>query len=178
MLSAAITSEPKFLHGLPFCCDRDTRSIHVGRARSICISHLLIQFRHAPLKPAPHICKDAAAIHTTNRNNHSLCYGTRDSWASNLMRPRRANNRLGQSRMTSVLFNAGLNYQNGNPVRLGIEANRSDITELRKLLDVHTTEITLLKARLAVAEKEAKEAKAAAAAAAATTAPPPASTTS
>jgi hypothetical protein len=72
--------------------------------------------------------------------------------------------------MTSVLFNAGLNYQNGNPVRLGIEANRSDITELRKLLDVHTTEITLLKARLAVAEKEAKEAKAAAAAA--TTAAP------
>ena len=82
--------------------------------------------------------------------------------------------------MTSVLFNAGLNYQNGNPVRLGIEANRSDITELRKLLDVHTTEINLLKARVAVAEKEAREAKAAAAAAAvpSTTAPPPASTSS
>jgi hypothetical protein len=73
--------------------------------------------------------------------------------------------------MTSVLFNAGLNYQNGNPVRLGIEANRSDITELRKLLDVHTTEITLLKARLAVAEKDAREAKAAAAAAATAAAP-------
>ena len=66
--------------------------------------------------------------------------------------------------MTSVLFNAGLNYQNGNPVRLGIEANRSDITELRKLLDVHSIEINLLKARVTVAEKEAREAKAAAAA--------------
>ena len=76
--------------------------------------------------------------------------------------------------MTSVLFNAGLNYQNGNPVRLGIEGNRNDIVELRKLLDVHTIEINLLKARVAVAEKEAKEAKAAAAAAApSTTAPPP-----
>lgn len=77
--------------------------------------------------------------------------------------------------MTSVLFNAGLNYQNGNPVRLGIEGNRNDIVELRKLLDVHTTEITLLKARVAVAEKEAREAKAAAATTAApsTTAPHP-----
>ena len=71
--------------------------------------------------------------------------------------------------MTSVLFNAGLNYQNGNPVRLGIEANRSDITELRKLLDSHTIEINLLKARVTVAEKEAREAKAAAAT---STAPP------
>lgn len=82
--------------------------------------------------------------------------------------------------MTSVLFNAGLNYQNGNPVRLGIEANRNDITELRKLLDLHTIEINLLKARVTVAEKEAREAKAAAAAAAAAaassataTTPPP-----
>jgi hypothetical protein len=74
--------------------------------------------------------------------------------------------------MTSVLFNAGLNYQNGNPVRLGIEANRTDITELRKLLDVHTAEINLLKARITVAEKEVKEAKAAAVAAT-STAPPP-----
>jgi len=65
--------------------------------------------------------------------------------------------------MTSVLFNAGLNYQNGNPVRLGIEGNRNDIAELRKLLDVHTIEINLLKARLAVAEKDVREAKAAAA---------------
>ncbi len=178
MLSAAVPMESKFFHGLPFCCDRNAGSVHVGRARRIRMSHLLIQFRHAPLKPAPHIRKGAAAIHTTNRDDHSLCYGTRDSWASNLMRPHRTNNPLGQSRMTSVLFNAGLNYQNGNPVRLGIEANRNDITELRKLLDVHTIEINLLKARVAVAEKEAKEAKAAAAAAAATTAPPPASTAS
>lgn len=71
--------------------------------------------------------------------------------------------------MTSVLFNAGLNYQNGNPVRLGIEGNRNDITELRKLLDVHTIEINLLKARVAVAEKDAREAKAAAATVAAAT---------
>jgi len=75
--------------------------------------------------------------------------------------------------MTSVLFNAGLNYQNGNPVRLGIEANRSDITELRKLLDSHTIEINLLKARVTVAEKEAREAKAAAATAIATSTAPP-----
>ena len=86
------------------------------------------------------------------------------------MRLPTANNRLGQSRMTSVLFNAGLNYQNGNPVRLGIESNRNDITELRKLLDLHTTEITLLKARVTVAEKEAREAKAAVAAASTATA--------
>jgi hypothetical protein len=79
--------------------------------------------------------------------------------------------------MTSVLFNAGLNYQNGNPVRLGIEANRNDITELRKLLDVHTIEINLLKARLAVAEKAVAAAAAATAAIPSTTAPP-ASTTS
>jgi len=85
-------------------------------------------------------------------------------------------NPLDQSRMTSVLFNAGLNYQNGNPVRLGIEANRSDITELRKLLDVHTIEINLLKARLAVAEKEVREAKAAAAASSATATTPHPST--
>jgi glycine cleavage system regulatory protein len=74
--------------------------------------------------------------------------------------------------MTSVLFNAGLNYQNGNPVRLGIEGNRNDILELRKLLDSHTIEINLLKARVTVAEKEAREAKAAAAATATSTAPP------
>ena len=72
--------------------------------------------------------------------------------------------------MTSVLFNAGLNYQNGNPVRLGIESNRNDITELRKLLDLHTIEINLLKARVTVAEKEAREAKAAVAAASTVTA--------
>jgi len=65
--------------------------------------------------------------------------------------------------MTSVLFNAGLNYQNGNPVRLGIEGNRNDIVELRKILESHTSEINLLKARLSVAEREVKEAKAAAA---------------
>jgi len=75
--------------------------------------------------------------------------------------------------MTSVLFNAGLNYQNGNPVRLGIEGNRNDITELRKILEVHTVELNLLKARVTVAEREAKEAKAAAATAATATAAAP-----
>ena len=67
--------------------------------------------------------------------------------------------------MTSVLNAGGLNYQNGNPVRLGIEGNRNDIIELRKLVESHTVELNLVKARLAVAEKDAREAKAAAAAA-------------
>jgi hypothetical protein len=71
-----------------------------------------------------------------------------------------------RSEMTSVLNAGGLNYQNGNPVRLGIEGNRNDIIELRKLVESHTVELNLLKARVAVAEKEAREAKAAAAAAA------------
>ena len=82
--------------------------------------------------------------------------------------------------MTSVQNAGGLNYQNGNPVRLGIEGNRNDIIELRKLVESHTVELNLVKARLAVAEKDAREAKAAAAAAtaaAASTATPTATTT-
>lgn len=73
--------------------------------------------------------------------------------------------------MTSVLNAGGLNYQNGNPVRLGIEGNRNDIIELRKLVESHTVELNLVKARLAVAEKDAREAKAAAAAATSTATP-------
>jgi len=65
--------------------------------------------------------------------------------------------------MTSVLNAGGLNYQNGNPVRLGIEANRTEITELRKVVDALTAEVGVVKARLAIAEKDAAVAKATAA---------------
>jgi cell division septum initiation protein DivIVA len=65
--------------------------------------------------------------------------------------------------MTSVLNAGGLNYQNGNPVRLGIEANRNEITDLRKVVDGLTAEVAVIKARLAIAEKEVAAAKASAA---------------
>ena len=70
--------------------------------------------------------------------------------------------------MTSVLNGGGLNYQNGNPVRLGIEANRNEIGELRKVVEALTAEVNIVKARLAVAEKDATAAKASAAEAKAT----------
>ena len=63
------------------------------------------------------------------------------------------------SRMTSVLNLGGLNYQNGNPVRLGIEANRNDITELRKVIDALTADVTSLKTRLTTAEKDVATAR-------------------
>ena len=56
--------------------------------------------------------------------------------------------------MTSVLNGGGLNYQNGNPVRLGIEANRTEIGELRKVVEALTLDLGSVKARLATAEKE------------------------
>jgi hypothetical protein len=65
--------------------------------------------------------------------------------------------------MTSVLNGGGLNYQNGNPVRLGIEANRTEIGELRKVVEGLTADLHLVKARLAVAERDAAAAKTAAA---------------
>ena len=65
--------------------------------------------------------------------------------------------------MTSVLNAGGLNYQNGNPVRLGIEANRNEISELRKVVEGLSTEISIVKSRLATAERSVAEAKAAAA---------------
>jgi type IV secretory pathway VirB4 component len=70
--------------------------------------------------------------------------------------------------MTSVLNAGGLNYQNGNPVRLGIEANRNEIGELRKVVEALTVDLGLVKARLAIAEKDATAAKASAAEAKAT----------
>jgi len=70
-----------------------------------------------------------------------------------------ATDTLGTSRMTSVLNLGGLNYQNGNPVRLGIEANRNDITELRKVIDALTADVTSLKTRLATAEKDVAAAR-------------------
>ena len=75
--------------------------------------------------------------------------------------------------MTSVLNGGGLNYQNGNPVRLGIEANRNEISELRKVVEALNADLSTVKSRLATAEKEvalasavANEAKATIAAAA------------
>jgi hypothetical protein len=62
--------------------------------------------------------------------------------------------------MTSVLNLGGLNFQNGNPVRLGIEANRTDINELRKVVDALIADVGTLKTRLATAEKEVVAAKA------------------
>jgi len=64
--------------------------------------------------------------------------------------------------MTSVLNAGGLNYQNGNPVRLGIEANRTEISELRKVVEGLTGEVAILKARLMTAERAVVETRAAA----------------
>jgi len=80
--------------------------------------------------------------------------------------------------MTSVLNGGGLNYQNGNPVRLGIEANRNEIGELRKVVEALTAEVNVVKARLAIAEKDATAAKTSAAEAKATIAAATVSVTS
>ena len=65
--------------------------------------------------------------------------------------------------MTSVLNGGGLNYQDGNPVRLGIEANRAEIGELRKVVEALILDLGSVKARLATAEKEVAAAAATAA---------------
>lgn len=57
------------------------------------------------------------------------------------------------SEMTSVLYSSGLNYQASNPLRLELARIKTDITELRVLAATQTTEIGLLKAQLAVANK-------------------------
>ena len=62
--------------------------------------------------------------------------------------------------MTSVLNGGGLNYQNGNPVRLGIEANRAEIGELRKVVEALILDLGSVKARLATAEKDVAAARA------------------
>ena len=77
-------------------------------------------------------------------------------------------NTLVCSRMTSVLNGGGLNYQNGNPVRLGIEANRTEISELRKVVEALRADLNIVKSRLATAEKDVAVATAAAAEAKAT----------
>ena len=64
--------------------------------------------------------------------------------------------------MTSVLNGGGLNYQNGNPVRLGIEANRTEISELRKVVEALRVDLGTVKTRLATAEKDVAAAWAAA----------------
>jgi hypothetical protein len=74
------------------------------------------------------------------------------------------------SEMTSVLYSSGLNYQASNPLRLELARIKTDITELRVLAATQTTEIGLLKAQLAVANKGIAAASAAAAAASASTA--------
>lgn len=79
-----------------------------------------------------------------------------------------ARNTLGTSRMTSVLNGGGLNYQNGNPVRLGIEANRTEIGELRKVVEALALDLGSVKTRLATAEKDVAAARAEAAEAKAT----------
>jgi len=65
--------------------------------------------------------------------------------------------------MTSVLNAGGLNYQNGNPVRLGIEANRTEIGELRKVVETLRVDLETVKTRLVIAEKEGATARAEAA---------------
>jgi hypothetical protein len=65
--------------------------------------------------------------------------------------------------MTSVLNAGGLNYQNGNPVRLGIEANRTEIGELRKVVEALRVDLETVKTRLVIAEKEGAAARAEAA---------------
>ena len=77
-------------------------------------------------------------------------------------------NSLVCSRMTSVLNGGGLNYQNGNPVRLGIEANRTEISELRKVVEALRADLSTVKTRLATAEKDVVAATTAAAEAKAT----------
>ena len=79
------------------------------------------------------------------------------------MRSLPAFNTLGRIRMTSVLNAGGLNYQNGNPVRLGIEANRTEISELRKVVEALSGDLGAVKTRLAIAEKEVTAARAEAA---------------
>ena len=65
--------------------------------------------------------------------------------------------------MTSVLNGGGLNYQNGNPVRLGIEAKRNEIGELRKVVEALILDLGSVKTRLATAEKDVAAARAEAA---------------
>ena len=66
--------------------------------------------------------------------------------------------------MTSVLNLGGLNYQNGNPLRVEIQRINTGITDLRKITDAQALEINLLRAKVAVLERTVATVAAAAAA--------------
>ena len=67
--------------------------------------------------------------------------------------------------MTSVLYSAGLNYQQGNPLRTEIRGLRASVTALETLSQEQAKEIAALKALAATLEKAVRDAAAAAAAA-------------
>ncbi len=75
--------------------------------------------------------------------------------------------------MTSVLNLGGLNYQNGNPLRVEIQRINTGIVDLRKITDAQALEINLLKAKVAVLEKTVATAAAAPKPAAVAAAPVP-----
>lgn len=55
--------------------------------------------------------------------------------------------------MTSVLYGASLNYQNGNPIRFEINKLTNSIGDLRKVVDLQNTEILALKGKVTSLEK-------------------------
>ena len=63
--------------------------------------------------------------------------------------------------MTSVLNLGGLNYQNGNPLRVEIQRINTGIVDLRKITDAQALEINLLRAKVAVLERTVATAAAA-----------------
>ena len=63
--------------------------------------------------------------------------------------------------MTSVLNLGGLNYQNGNPLRVEIQRISAGVVDLRKITDAQTVEINLLKAKIVVLERTVQAAAAA-----------------
>ena len=64
-------------------------------------------------------------------------------------------------RMTSVLNLGGLNYQNGNPLRMEIQRINAGVVDLRKITDAQAVEINLLRAKVAVLERAVQAAAAA-----------------
>jgi hypothetical protein len=63
--------------------------------------------------------------------------------------------------MTSVLNLGGLNYQNGNPLRIEIQRISAGVVDLRKITDAQALEINLLKAKIVVLERTVQAAAAA-----------------
>lgn len=47
--------------------------------------------------------------------------------------------------MTSVLYSSGLNYQAGNPIRTEINKLTNSISDLRKLVEGQSSELTKLR---------------------------------